>query len=74
MGRILLSSTRVEMVHISSEDFDRGWEMFLKYQDKGFSFTDCLSFLVMEEKGLKEALTFDEHFRQKGFGVMPLNK
>lgn len=67
VGTRLLSSSIVEMVHISQKDFETGWEMFLKYKDKGFSFTDCLSFLVMEQKGLKEALTFDEHFGQMGF-------
>jgi len=29
--------------------------------------TDCISFLVMEEQGLHDALTADEHFVQAGF-------
>jgi predicted nucleic acid-binding protein len=66
VGQRLLESSLVEMVHISKEDFYEGWKMFLKYQDKGFSFTDCLSFLAMQKMDVKEALVFDEHFRQKG--------
>jgi len=72
VGGLILSSPMVEMVHISKEDFEKGWEMFLKYQDKNFSFTDCLSFLIMEKRNIKKALTFDEHFGQKGFYMVPL--
>lgn len=67
----MLSSPTVELIHISEEHFDKGWKLFLKYHDKGFSFTDCLSFLIMEEKGIKKALTFDEHFKQAGINVEP---
>lgn len=69
VGKLLLSSHTVEMIHISEAHFNKGWGMFLKYRDKGFSFTDCLSFLIVEERGIKEALTFDEHFKQRGIKV-----
>jgi predicted nucleic acid-binding protein len=71
VGNRLLESSLVEVVHISPDDFDQGWKMFLKFKDKGFSFTDCLSFLVMERKKVKKALAFDEHFQQIGFGLLP---
>jgi len=71
VGKLMLSSPTVELIHISEEHFDNGWKLFLKYHDKGFSFTDCISFLVMEEKGIKKALTFDEHFKQVGISVEP---
>lgn len=67
VGKKLLESSLVEMMHISQEDFIKGWETFLKHKDKGYSFTDCLSFLMMEKMNIKKALTFDEHFRQIGF-------
>ena len=38
-----------------------------RYDDKDFSFTDCVSFVVMWETGIKEAFAFDEHFNQMGF-------
>ena len=47
----------------------RGW--FFGWADKAFSFTDCTSFVVMEELGLKKALTTDRHFRQAGFEPVP---
>jgi predicted nucleic acid-binding protein len=71
IGEALLSSSIVELIHISNEDFIKGWNMFLKYHDKDFSFTDCISFLLMNQRGIKEAMTFDKHFRQMGFLMSP---
>ena len=38
--------------------------------DKAWSLTDCISFAVMAERGLTEALTADHHFEQAGFRVL----
>jgi uncharacterized protein len=35
--------------------------------DKAWSLTDCISFVVMGERGLTEALTSDHYFEQAGF-------
>ncbi len=42
-------------------------EFFLKHSDKAWSFTDCLSFCVMREFKIREALSKDAHFEQAGF-------
>lgn len=36
-------------------------------QDKDWSLTDCASILIMQEKGITEALAYDKHFAQAGF-------
>ena len=36
------------------------------------SLTDCISFIVMRERGLTTALAFDNDFRQAGFISEPL--
>jgi predicted nucleic acid-binding protein len=36
-------------------------------QDKSWSLVDCSSFVVMQQRGIVEALTTDEHFEQAGF-------
>ena len=38
--------------------------------DKAWSLTDCMSFIVMRDGGLTEALTADHHFEQAGFTVL----
>ena len=38
--------------------------------DQGYSFVDCLSFCVMRERRIEEALTTDEHFRKAGFSPL----
>ena len=46
--------------------------IFRKHLDQGYSFTDCVSFVVMEELRVARALTTDEHFRQRGFEALLL--
>jgi predicted nucleic acid-binding protein len=46
---------------------------FQRRPDKGWGMTDCLSFVVMEDRGIQKALTTDEHFEQAGF-VALLNR
>ncbi len=43
-----------------------GWETFRQFSDKGRSFTDCSSKVVMERLGITQAFAFDQHFRQFG--------
>lgn len=47
--------------------FTRGLEHYASRADKMWSLTDCISFVVMAEHGLTEALTSDHHFEQAGF-------
>jgi predicted nucleic acid-binding protein len=44
-----------------------GFDLFAARPDKAWSLTDCISFAVMTERGLSEALTADHHFEQAGF-------
>jgi len=39
-------------------------------EDKEWGLTDCISFIVMEDHGLTDALTTDEHFEQAGFRAL----
>jgi predicted nucleic acid-binding protein len=41
------------------------------FEDQDFSFTDAVSFAVMSERRIKQALTLDSHFKAAGFQVLP---
>jgi uncharacterized protein len=45
-------------------------KLFAGRPDKEWSLTDCVSFVVMEAQGIREALTTDEHFIQAGFRAL----
>lgn len=49
------------------ERFSRVADFLLKRLDHDWSFTDCLSFVVMKQLRLSEALTKDYHFAEAGF-------
>lgn len=42
-----------------------------RYDDQDFSLTDAVSFAVMQDRGIEEALTLDRHFAVAGFRVAP---
>ena len=54
----------------SSALFAKGFELFSARTDKDWSLTDCMSFVVMQERGLDRALTADLHFVQAGFRAL----
>jgi predicted nucleic acid-binding protein len=71
IGMRLLRSPRVEAVHVTEELFGAGWRRFQNRPDKRYSLTDCISFIVMERRGLEAALAFDQHFEQAGYQTLP---
>jgi len=61
------------VIRPTEEDERRACEIIFGYADKDFSFTDAISFAVMERLGISLALSLDEHFVQFGkFTVVPL--
>jgi len=63
----LQEDRRIKMVRLTPELLDRGVERFRKRPDKDWPLTDCISFVVMEDEGISDALTGDRHFEQAGF-------
>ena len=66
----LRNSPHVEIEPASRASFDAGWALYGQRPDKDWSLTDCISFVVMQERGIAEALTGDHHFVQAGFKAM----
>lgn len=52
------------ILHSTPELFNKGFSLYSERPDKSWSLTDCLSFIVMQENGVSEALTADAHFEQ----------
>lgn len=65
--RRLRADARVTIIESSVATFRRGWDLYAARPDKEWSLTDCISFVVMRERGISEALTADHHFEQAGF-------
>lgn len=64
------SSHEIEVVHITPMLFEQALNDYKLFQDKSWSLVDCVSFVVMKERELSEALTFDKHFEQAGFKIL----
>lgn len=57
----------VEVIHLSRELLQNGWNLYCRRPDKAWGLTDCTSFVVMEQEQISEAFTSDHHFEQAGF-------
>lgn len=66
----LRTDPRTELIRASAELFDAGIELYSRRLDKAWSLTDCISFVVMQDRGIEEALTGDRHFEQAGFRAL----
>lgn len=63
----LSSSGRIALILFTPSFLDAGWNLFSERMDKEWGIVDCLSFVVMKDLGINEALTADRHFLQAGF-------
>ncbi len=68
--RLLRNSDRVEVVQIDERLLEKALDIYEKYDDKTWGLVDCVSFIVMGERGLTEVLTFDGDFTKAGFTVV----
>ena len=61
------ATERIMVVPLSSYLLERGLCLIAERSDKDWSLTDCISFLVLRDHGITDALTADKHFEQAGF-------
>lgn len=71
--RDLLNGEDTEVIHVTPALFTAALHLYSEREDKAWSLTDCLSFVLMREHGLNEALTNDDHFEQAGFKALLRN-
>jgi predicted nucleic acid-binding protein len=57
VGSMLLRSQSVKFIHVDETLFYEGWEHFQQHQDKDYSLTDCISFILMKRFSITTAYT-----------------
>ena len=64
--RDVYQTPNVRVVSIDADLLQRSVQLYEQRPDKQWGLTDCISFVVMQDQGLVEALTPDHHFEQAG--------
>jgi uncharacterized protein len=71
---VLLSAfeadANIEIIPLSEDLYRRAFALYQARHDKEWGLVDCISFVVMQERRINDALTSDEHFRQAGFRAL----
>jgi uncharacterized protein len=66
------TTANMTVINIDSVLFQKTLQLYRNRLDKAWGFTDCISFTVMQEYGLTDAMTADLHFVQAGFRALML--
>ncbi len=66
----LQADPAVAIVPLSEDLYSRALHLYRERTDKGWGLTDCVSFVVMRDLRISEALTTDAHFQQAGFRAL----
>lgn len=61
------SDPRFTIVNVSTTLFEEAVQLYTSRKDKEWSLTDCISFVIMKQQRVKDALAIDKHFAQAGF-------
>lgn len=68
--RTLRTDPATEIVPLSDTLFGRALDLYEARPDREWGLADCMSFVVMEDLGLTDALTTDRHFEQAGYRAL----
>ncbi len=68
-----LEADGIEIVYASPALFRKSFAFYCKYADKTWGLVDCVSFVIMRENNITDALTNDKHFQQAGFYALMRN-
>jgi predicted nucleic acid-binding protein len=65
-----LNSNDVRVVHLDPLLFRKAFDLYKSHSDKSWGLIDCVSFVVMKDLGISDALSADRHFEQAGFNLL----
>ncbi|MCC5653540.1 PIN domain-containing protein [Nostoc sp. XA013] len=63
----LLDNPDIETVWVDESLHRTAVDLLIEREDKTYSLCDALSFVLMRQRGITEALSTDRHFEQEGF-------
>lgn len=63
----LIQADCVEVVQVGAQEEQRAWDLYARRSDKQWGMTDCVSMVVMEDRGIRTVITADRHFEQAGY-------
>lgn len=66
----LKADQNIKIASAAECPFDAAFAFHKVRPDKQWGLTDCSSFLLMQQRGIADALTHDNHFRQAGFNLL----
>lgn len=71
VGKAMLDSHAIEIAALDGEQLDAAFREFVRNGDPKLSLCDAASFVLMRERGIARAFTFDAHFAAAGFELVP---
>jgi len=63
----LVDNPDIEVIWVDESLHREAVSLLMARQDKTYSLCDTVSFVLMQQRGITEALTTDRHFEQEGF-------
>jgi predicted nucleic acid-binding protein len=63
-------TSNIQVVSVDTALLMAALDLYQSRPDKDWGLTDCISFVVMQQQGLVDAVTSDPHFRQAGFRTL----
>lgn len=67
----IMRSQSIDVLPVRTDLRGKAFEIFRSHPDKRYSFTDRVSFALMQSLDIDDAFTFDGHFQQAGFRAHP---
>jgi uncharacterized protein len=74
LAALLRQSPSVRRLRVNEAIFDESLKLMLSRPDKKWSFTDCTSFITMQQAGISRAFSWDHDFSEAGFELVPVPK
>jgi hypothetical protein len=69
----LETDPNIEVILLTRDLYTEAFNLFKQREDKEWGLVDCISFIVMQNRGITDVLTADIHFHQAGFRALLRN-